>query len=366
MSESSPKDSALRVMAGIDQVPDRPRRVPPKRRRLTTQEYVAGVEACDRVVLARTLSLMENTAAAQRMQAHQVLTQLLPRTGKSMRIGISGVPGAGKSTFIEAFGMQLVEMGHRVAVLAVDPSSDVTGGSILGDKTRMERLSQHPNAFVRPSAGGGWHGGVARSTRESILVCEAAGFDIVLVETIGVGQSETMVASMVDFFLLLMLAGAGDELQGIKRGVLELADAVAINKADGDNIRTAEQARTQLAVALNLLRPSDGGWKPEVVTCSALTGMGLDRIEQLIRRHHEWMKEDGRLARKRGEQAAYWMDQTIESMLAERFRRHPDISPRLEETRRRVIEGVESPFSAAETLVNLAFGNIIEPEDEGD
>jgi len=340
----------------MDNAPTGPRRTPPKRKRLTTDDYVAGVERCDRMILARALSLMENISPANRAQAHEVLSRLMPRSGNAMRIGISGVPGAGKSTFIEAMGMRLVEAGHRVAVLAIDPSSELTGGSILGDKTRMEKLSQHPNAFVRPTAGAGWHGGVARSTRESVLICEAAGFDVVIVETIGVGQSETMVSSMVDCFLLLMLSGGGDELQGIKRGVLELADIVAINKADGDNVRPADQARAQLAGALRLLRPPDGGWKPEVVTCSALTGKGLDTIHELFLRHREWLGEEERLERKRGAQAIFWMDQTIETLLADRFRKHPEVASRLEKTHSEVRSGQQSPFAAAEALVKLAFG----------
>jgi LAO/AO transport system kinase len=355
MTDDKARESALRVLAGVENISTGPRRIPPKRKGLTTEDYVAGIEKCDRVVLARALSLMENVNEGNRRQARELLTLLMPRTGGSIRVGISGVPGSGKSTFVESFGMRLIESGHRVAVLAIDPSSEVTGGSILGDKTRMEKLSQHPRAFVRPTAGAGWHGGVARSTRESILVCEAAGFDVVLVETIGVGQSETMVASMVDFFLLLMLAGAGDELQGIKRGVLELADLVAINKADGDNIPAARLARAQLAGALRLLRAPDGDWNPEVVTCSALNGEGLDKIQEIITRRHKWMAETKQLDSKRGAQAAFWLDQTIETILSERFRRHPAVAAKFGEARKRVMDGLESPFTTAEALVDLAF-----------
>ncbi len=355
MTDEKARESALRVVAGVENVSAGPRRVPPKRRSLTTDEYVAGIEKCDRVVLARALSLMENINEGNRRQARELLSRLMPRTGGSMRIGISGVPGSGKSTLVESLGMRLIEVGHRVAVLAIDPSSEVTGGSILGDKTRMEKLSQHPRAFVRPTAGAGWHGGVARSTRESILVCEAAGFDVVLVETIGVGQSETMVASMVDFFLLLMLAGAGDELQGIKRGMLELADLVAINKADGENIPAARLARAQLAGALRLLRAPDGDWNPEVVTCSAITGDGLEKLQETIVRHNQWMRETAQLEAKRGAQAAFWLDQTIETILSERFRRHPAVAAQFAEARKRVMEGLESPFTTAESLVDLAL-----------
>ncbi|MBC2713582.1 MAG: methylmalonyl Co-A mutase-associated GTPase MeaB [Desulfosarcina sp.] len=245
--------------------------------------YIDGVRSGNRRILAKTITLIESVHPAHRQLGRTVVDRLLPETGKAVRLGITGVPGVGKSTFIESFGMMLVEKGHQVAVLAVDPSSTRSGGSIMADKTRMERLSVAPDVFIRPSPSGGTLGGVARMTRETLLVCEAAGFDVVIVETVGVGQSETTVASMVDFFLVLMLAGAGDELQGIKKGVLELADAVAINKADGDNVEKAEKARRSYEIALHLLNPATPTWSPPVLSCSALTlagveGVGLDVV----------------------------------------------------------------------------------------
>jgi LAO/AO transport system kinase len=244
-------------------------------RPLAINDLLRGIRERDRAVLGRAITLVESNKSEDRPPAQELLTRLLPLTGAARRIGISGVPGVGKSSFIESFGLRLVDQGHRVAVLAVDPSSSVSKGSILGDKTRMEELASSDGAFIRPSPTGGSLGGVARKTRESILICEAAGFDIVLVETVGVGQSETAVAEMVDFFLLLKLAGAGDELQGIKRGILELADLISINKADGDNIAPAERARAEFERALEILRPEgEHGWRPRVVTSSGHTGAG--------------------------------------------------------------------------------------------
>ena len=350
------KRSALRVMPGVSIERDPRVKIKPRKRRdLTAEQYAEGVLSGNRTVIGRTFSLMESIHEGHREKATQVLEKIFPKTGKSIRLGISGVPGVGKSTFIESFGMALVEKGHRVAVLAIDPSSEVTGGSILGDKTRMEKLSAHPDALVRPSACGGWHGGVARSTRESILVCEAAGFDVVIVETVGVGQGETQVASMVDFFLLLMLSGAGDELQGIKRGIIEMADAIAINKADGDNIPNTRKAKIQFESALHLLIPPTSPWQPKVLTCSAKTGTGLDDIWKMITQHREWAEGNGMLQEKRREQSLYWLEQTIEGMLKEKFYKHPKVDKSLEETRRKVYEDELSPFAAAESLINLAF-----------
>jgi LAO/AO transport system kinase len=278
---------ATQVMKGIESVHDglpaleaeatepAARKPRPQRRRLSVDDYVSGVLAGDRTILGRAISLVESNALAHLDMAQEVLKQLLPHTGRSIRVGITGVPGVGKSTFIESFGMHLLAQGHRVAVLAVDPSSSVTRGSILGDKTRMERLARENDAFIRPSPTGGGRGGVARKTRETILVCEAAGFDVVLLETVGVGQSETMVRSMVDFFLLLMLAGAGDELQGIKKGIMELADALAITKADGDNIHKTQNARADYNRALHYLAQATEGWHTRAYTCSAVTREGF-------------------------------------------------------------------------------------------
>ena len=278
------------------------------KRRVTLDaiEYVDGVIAGDRTILARAITLVESTAPEHEALAQDVLLRLLPKTGKSMRVGISGVPGVGKSTFIETFGMNLLEEGHRVAVLAIDPTSSRTGGSILGDKTRMERLSMDTRAFIRPSPTAGSLGGVARRTREAMLLCEAAGFDVILVETVGVGQSETAVARMVDFFLVLMLAGAGDELQGIKRGILELADAIAINKCDDEKPETVRRALGDYGAALRIVRGEGGTWTPRVVRCSGLKGEGLDALWALVKEHRGAMESRGEFSSRRGSQAVAW------------------------------------------------------------
>jgi LAO/AO transport system kinase len=277
---------------------------------------------------------------------------LLPDTGDSYRVGVSGVPGVGKSTFIESFGVSLVEAGHQVAVLAVDPSSSVSKGSILGDKTRMERLSTCENAFIRPSPSGGSLGGVGRKTRETILLCEAAGFDVILVETVGVGQSETLVADMVDFFLVLMLAGAGDELQGIKRGILELADALAVNKADGSNLEPSRVARAELERGLAIIRPpGHSPWDPRVVTCSALGGEGLDEIWRLIETHHQILTERGLLESKRRRQLIKWMWTMVDEEITGAIRRHPDVTSVVGSLEEHVLSGRTTATKAAEEIL---------------
>jgi LAO/AO transport system kinase len=278
------------------------------------------------------------------------LTTILPDTGNARRIGISGVPGVGKSTFIESFGLRLIEEGHRVAVLAVDPSSSISKGSILGDKTRMEKLAQSESAFIRPSPTGGSLGGVARKTREAILVCEAAGYDVVLVETVGVGQSETTVAEMVDFFLVLKLAGAGDELQGIKRGILELADLIAINKADGNNLQAAELARAEFERALGILRPEEV-WQPKVVTCSGQTGAGLEEIWEMITEHHELLSGNGELERRRRQQLLGWMWSLVDEGLRAAIREHQDVADALAAFEEDVLEGRTTATAAAERIL---------------
>lgn len=350
-------ESALHVAPGVDA--DAVQRTRPivKRRSLGIDDYADGVLAGDRAIVGRTFSLMESLNPAHRTQANAVLDRLMPHTGKSIRMGITGVPGVGKSTLIDLLGTQLTERGHRVAVLAVDPTSELSGGSILGDKTRMEKLSRDERALVRPTACGGWLGGVARGTRESILVCEAAGYDVVIVETVGVGQSETQVASMVDFFLLLMISGAGDELQGLKRGIIEMADAVAINKADGDNVKRAELARAEFQSALRLLRPASEGWQPRVLTCSAVTGHGIEGIWHLVQQHHQLLKSDGGLLAKRQRQALFWMKQALEHLLIDRFYRDERVAGQLEAIRAEVLEGKVSPFAAAERLLEAAEKN---------
>jgi LAO/AO transport system kinase len=311
-------------------------------------ELFRGIRENDRATLGRAITLVESNAPDDRERAQKLLTNILSDTGGSHRIGISGVPGVGKSTFIETFGLRLVDEGHRVAVLAVDPSSSVSKGSILGDKTRMEKLAASDNAFIRPSPTGGSLGGVARKTREAILVCEAAGYDVVLVETVGVGQSETAIAEMVDFFLLLKLAGAGDELQGIKRGILELADLIAINKADGDNLPAAELARSEFERALQILRPEDeDSWTPRVVTSSGQTGSGLEEIWEIIGEHHELLSGNGELERRRRRQLLGWMWSLVDEGLRVAVREHSEVATTLADVEQDVLEGRTTPSAAA-------------------
>ena len=260
---------------------------------LSAEDYARGVRERDATVLARAITLVESTATQHTAAAADLMKMLLPHRDNSVRIGITGVPGVGKSTFIEAFGLYLCEQGHRVAVLAVDPTSAISGGSILGDKTRMEKLSRHPSAYIRPSPSGGALGGVTRKTRETITLCEAAGYDVILVETVGVGQSEIAVRSMTDFFLLLALTGAGDELQGIKKGIVEMADAIAVTKADGDNTIAAEKLKLELSQVLHFLTAATAGWKPEVLTCSALKGNGIPEVWKFVERFRAEMKRSG-------------------------------------------------------------------------
>ncbi len=304
-------------------------------------------------MIGRALTLVESSAPEDRHRAQQLVAAILPFTGAAHRVGITGVPGVGKSTFIEAFGLRLIEHDHRVAVLAVDPSSSVSRGSILGDKTRMEQLSRSDDAFIRPSPSSGSLGGVASKTRESILVCEAAGFDMILVETVGVGQSETAVADMVDFFLVLKLAGAGDELQGIKRGILELADLIAINKADGDNIQAAKLARAEFERALHILRPAtDDRWSPRVVTTSAVTGDGLDTVHNAIIEHRRFLEKNGRFESRRSTQHLHWMWALVEEGLRAAVREHPEVVKLIEALERDVVGGRTTATIAAEEILN--------------
>lgn len=320
---------------------------------LTLDDYVAGVAAGDRAVLGRAITLVESSRGDHQQLAQRMLAELLPRTGKARRVGVTGVPGVGKSTFIDALGTNLTAAGHRVAVLAIDPSSSVSGGSILGDKTRMTRLAVDPRAFIRPSPSARTLGGVARKTRETMLLCEAAGFDVVLVETVGVGQSETVVAEMVDFFLVLMLSGAGDELQGIKRGVLELADMIAINKADGDNERRAERAAAEYRQALHYMRPKTPYWTTPVTTCSALANLRLDELWASIEEHRAALEAAGELAALRQRQQLRWMWSMVEDRLMVALREHPgvrDLLPGLEE---RVRSGEVTPTNAARRILEI-------------
>ncbi len=321
--------------------------------RLTVEDHVAGVRAGDRAVLARTITLVESANRAHREVAQQVLAELLPFTGGAHRVGITGVPGVGKSTFIDQLGIDLTARGHRVAVLAVDPTSSRTGGSILGDKTRMSRLAVDPSAFIRPSPAGATLGGVTRATRETILVCEAAGYDVVLVETVGVGQSETVVAEMVDFFLVLMLAGAGDDLQGIKKGVLELADMVAINKADGDNRQRAELAAGDYRAALHLMTPASPTWTPPVVLCSGLEGIGLGELWHQIEVHREKLGATGELETRRRAQQVRWMWSMLDDRLRDDLRSDDRLVSRLVQLEGLVREGKVPATTAVDELWDL-------------
>ena len=315
--------------------------------------YRDGILAGDRRVLAKAITLIESSLPTHRGLAQQVIDGVLEHTGKAIRLGITGVPGVGKSTFIESFGMLLIDKGLQVAVLAIDPSSTRSGGSILADKTRMERLAVADGAFIRPSPSGGTLGGVARMTRETMLLCEAVGFDVIIVETVGVGQNEATVAGMVDFFLMLMLTGAGDELQGIKKGNLELADALAVNKADGDNSKQAQKTRRELELAMQLVQPSVSVWSPPVLTCSALTLAGLSTIWQTVQEHHETLTQSGELAAKRKEQALQWMWSLICQGLKDRFYRHPEAQRLLRVITDKVRKGEVAAASAARNLLFL-------------
>ncbi|MBP6998785.1 MAG: methylmalonyl Co-A mutase-associated GTPase MeaB [Tepidiphilus sp.] len=314
---------------------------------------VEGVLAHALRPLAKAITLIESSRPDHQRRAEAVLQALLPHTGRALRLGISGVPGVGKSTFIEALGLYLVERGHRVAVLAVDPSSSVSGGSILGDKTRMERLSRDPRAFIRPSPSAGSLGGVAEKTRETMLVCEAAGFDVVIVETVGVGQSETAVANMTDMFVLLQLPNAGDDLQGIKKGIMELADLIVINKADADPA-AAMRAKAQLETALHMLRPPHPDWRVPVLLVSALKGEGLDRFWETVLAFRDTMQKNGALAEKRRHQALAWMWERIDAELKRRFRQHPAVRTMLPAIERDVESGRLAPVVAARRLLDAS------------
>jgi len=307
----------------------------------------------NRTSLARAITLMESTRADHQQEAHTLLASLLPKTGNSIRIGITGVPGVGKSTFIEAFGLHVIEQGHKVAVLAIDPSSTKTGGSILGDKTRMSKLSQHEDAFIRPSPTGGSLGGVARRTREAMLLCEAAGYDVIIVETVGVGQSEIEVADMVDMFLLLLLPGSGDELQGIKKGIVELADLIVVNKADGDLAASAKRVRADYSAALRMLHPSNHSWQPKAITCSALLGDGIPEIWHSVGEFARIMDDNGDLQRHRSKQAISWMWKEIREMLMNQFKQHPKVSARIGEMEEAVQKGEITPTQAGYTLLDI-------------
>ncbi|MCK5884404.1 MAG: methylmalonyl Co-A mutase-associated GTPase MeaB [Bacteriovoracaceae bacterium] len=367
--EWAPKDAgnefASNVMEGVtgghDGMPGSPgftsavKRTPVKRIVLSTQDYIDGILAGNRTILARAITLIESNAVKHQKIARDVLTQLLPYAGKSLRIGFTGVPGAGKSSTIETLGHHLCEKGFKVAVLAVDPSSTVTRGSVLGDKTRMEKVSNHKNAFVRPSPSSGTLGGVTRKTRETILLCEAFGFETIFIETVGVGQSETSVRSMVDFFLLILVGGAGDELQGIKKGVVELADAIAINKADGDNIHRAGLARLEYSKALHYLTPVSEGWRPDAYTISALTGDGIDELWGIIKDFETQLKSSGAFDKRRSIQRLEWVMSMVESELIDRFYNSSEVASIFPDIKEKILGGEVVAAEAAETLLDKFY-----------
>lgn len=321
----------------------------------SSKELIDGILSRNISALSRAITLVESTNANHLAKANEVINACLPYANKSVRIGITGVPGVGKSTFIEAFGKYLTSLGKKVAVLAVDPSSTISHGSILGDKTRMEELVKDANAYIRPSASGETLGGVARKTRETITLCEAAGFDTILIETVGVGQSETAVHSMVDFFLLLKISGAGDELQGIKRGIMEMADAIVINKADGDNIKKANLAKVEFNRALHLFPAKKSGWTPTTSTCSAITHDGIPEVWNTILKFLELTKGNNYFFEKRKEQNQYWMLETINEQLKTNFFNHPEIVKLLEDNKKAVQNDEISPFAAAQILLEKYF-----------
>jgi LAO/AO transport system kinase len=324
-----------------------------KRTHLKTDDYVKGVLKNDRTILARTITLIESNSPAHYEKSQEVLKELLPHSGNSVRIGITGFPGAGKSTLIETLGLYLIEKGHKVAVLAIDPSSTITKGSILGDKTRMERLSREKNCFIRPSPSEGTLGGVARKSRETMLVCEAAGFDVILVETVGVGQSEVTVRSMVDFFLLVMIAGAGDELQGIKKGVIELADALLINKADGDNKPRALGTQAEFSMALKYIAPATKDWQTNAYVCSALTGEGIENIWNVITKFKEHTKSTGSFDGRRKNQSLEWVYSLIEEQIKKSFYNNSEIIKSLPKIQKDILSGKILPTAAAEELLRI-------------
>lgn len=321
--------------------------------RLTIDQYVEGIKLRDKFVLSRAITLVESELASDRQLASQLIESLLPYTGVAIRVGITGVPGVGKSTFIEVFGKLVTGMGKRLAVLAIDPSSQQTRGSIMGDKTRMDELGRDKLAFIRPSPAGNSLGGVSRKTRETMLLCEAAGYEVILVETVGVGQSETAVHSMVDFFLLLMLAGAGDELQGIKKGIMEMADAVVINKADEGNEKKAQIAKIEYQSALHLFAPNESTWYPQVLTCSALKKTGIEEIWDIINDYQVVTKKNGWFYKKRQTQNKAWMHEVIRAELERRFYMHPQIKEMLRQKEKGIESNEIHPVNAAEELLKI-------------
>jgi LAO/AO transport system kinase len=356
------KHHTLNIQQGIDPPSDTNRESiqqfrAKKQGLLSADSYVEGIVSGNRTILGKAITLIESSLPSHMELSREIVERCLPHAGKSIRIGITGVPGVGKSTFIESLGTVLTGMKHKLAVLAIDPSSERSGGSILGDKTRMEKLSTDPMAFIRPSPSAGTLGGVARKTRETIILCEAAGYDIIFVETIGVGQSETAVHSMVDFFLLLMLAGAGDELQGIKRGIMEMADAIVITKADGNNMTKAETAKADYERALHLFPPKESEWVPPVLTCSALNSQGISDIWDAVTGYRDKTRSNGYFIHKRKGQARYWMHETIHQHLRDNFYLDDSIQKMLPVLEKKVLAGEFSPFHSARLLLEKYFNS---------
>lgn len=357
MAGSKKIKSALSVSEGVSQpdsinkdAVDRIRKG--RRRQYAAGELLEGIQHGDISLLGKAITLVESSLPEHHSEAQELIAACLPFSGKSFRLGITGVPGAGKSTFIEALGKHILQKGGKLAVLAIDPTSERSRGSILGDKTRMEELAGRPEVYIRPSPSGGTLGGVARKTRETIILCEAAGFDTIFVETVGVGQSETAVYGMVDFFLLIMLAGAGDELQGIKRGIMEMADAIAINKADGTNIQKARQAQAEFANAIHLFPPPLSGWTPQVKTCSSLYNNGIDEIWTMILSYRKHVSVNKFLNRRRQEQSRYWMHETIREGIYTHVFNDPVMKLELEQYEKAIIEGKMTSFMAAVSILN--------------
>ena len=359
--ENSGKYAGLSVNKGVNQPPSvnpyLAARMKCRRQEYSAAEYVEQIRKGNITVLSQAVTLIESQLAEHQSVAQEVIAKCLPYAGKSVRIGITGVPGSGKSTSIDAFGLHVLQRGGKLAVLAIDPSSERSKGSILGDKTRMERLSQQKEAFIRPSPSAGSLGGVARKTRETIILCEAAGFDTIFVETVGVGQSETAVHSMVDFFLLIQLAGTGDELQGIKRGIMEMADGIVINKADGNNIEKAKLAQAHFRNALHLFPMPPSGWQPQVLTYSGYYEIGIGEVWKMIDDYIAFVKKNGYFDRKRVEQSKYWMSETIDEQLRAHFYRNPHIARLLAEKEKLVLRSEQSPFLAAQEILDSYFEN---------
>ena len=366
--ENNEAYKGLVVNAGVEQPSSVTpyRRPKPKKQLLSVADFVEGIVKGNVTVLSQAVTLVESVKPEHQIVAQEVIEKCLPYSGNSVRVGISGVPGAGKSTSIDVFGLHVLEKyAGKLAVLAIDPSSERSKGSILGDKTRMEKLSVHPKSFIRPSPSAGSLGGVARKTRETIILCEAAGFDKIFVETVGVGQSETAVHSMVDFFLLIQLAGTGDELQGIKRGIMEMADGIVINKADGDNLDRAKLAATQFRNALHLFPAPESGWTPQVLTYSGFYNLGVEEIWTMIYDYIAFVKENGYFEHRRNEQSKYWMYESINERLRDSFYHNPAIEAMLADKEQQVLQGKLTSFVAAKTLLDTYFEGLKGGQTEG-